>query len=228
MHLASLNVKPVDTDITFRHQAYVALRQAITQMNIYAVKGPVRLDERQLSQDLGVSRTPIREAMTVLEREGLVQTLPRRGVFVVKKTRKEIVEMIVAWAALESMAARLITLHAGDEEIASLRRLFEGFGADPSDHLNEYSDANLKFHQQLIAAGGNGMIAKLTDDLLIHVRAIRQMTIRDEHRAERSIRDHMAIIEALERRDTERAEALCREHTLGLARHVEEHGDFLD
>jgi DNA-binding GntR family transcriptional regulator len=72
------------------------------------------------------------------------------------------------------------------------------------------------------------MIAKLTDDLLIHVRAIRQMTIRDEHRAERSIRDHMAIIEALERRDTERAEALCREHTLGLARHVEEHGDFLD
>lgn len=228
MHLASLNVKPVDTDITFRHQAYVALRHAITQMNIYAVKGPVRLDERQLSQDLGVSRTPIREAMTVLEREGLVQTLPRRGVFVVKKTRKEIVEMIVAWAALESMVARLITLHAADEEVAALRRLFEGFGADPSDHLNEYSDANLKFHQQLIAAGGNGMIAKLTDDLLIHVRAIRQMTIRDEHRAERSIRDHMAIIEALERRDTERAEALCREHTLGLARHVEEHGDFLD
>ena len=228
MHLASLNVKPVDTDITFRHQAYVALRHAITQMNIYAVKGPVRLDERQLSQDLGVSRTPIREAMTVLEREGLVQTLPRRGVFVVKKTRKEIVEMIVAWAALESMAARLITLRATDEEIASLRRLFEGFGADPSDHLNEYSDANLKFHQQLIAAGGNGMIAKLTDDLLIHVRAIRQMTIRDEHRAGRSIRDHMAIIEALERRDTERAEALCREHTLHLARHVEEHCDYLD
>ena len=228
MHLASLNVKPVDTEITFRHQAYVALRHAITQMNIYAVKGPVRLDERQLSQDLGVSRTPIREAMTVLEREGLVQTLPRRGVFVVKKTRKEIVEMIVAWAALEGMAARLITLHAGDEEIASLRRLFEGFGADPSDHLNEYSDANLKFHQQLIAASGNGVIAKLTDDLLIHVRAIRQMTIKDEHRAERSIRDHMAIIEALERRDTQRAEALWREHTLGLARHVEEHGDFLD
>lgn len=228
MHRASLNVKPVDTEITFRHQAYVALKQAITSMNIYEVNGPVRLDERQLSQDLGVSRTPIREAMTVLEREGLVQTLPRRGVFVVKKTKQEIVEMIVAWAALESMAARLITERAGDGDIASLRKLFEGFGSDPTDHLNEYSDANLKFHQQLIAISGNGVIAALTDDLLIHVRAIRQMTIRDEHRAERSIRDHMNIIEALERRDTESAERLCREHTLNLAKYVEEHCDYLD
>ena len=74
-----LAVKPIDTQSSFRTQAYQALKQAITSVNIYAHPHEIRLDERQLSQDLGVSRTPIREAMTLLEQEGFVRTLPRRG-----------------------------------------------------------------------------------------------------------------------------------------------------
>ena len=74
-----LAVKPIDTQSSFRTQAYQALKQAITSVNIYAHTQEIRLDERQLSQDLGVSRTPIREAMTLLEQEGFVRTLPRRG-----------------------------------------------------------------------------------------------------------------------------------------------------
>ena len=74
-----LAVKPIDTQSSFRTQAYHALKQAITAVNIYAHQHEIRLDERQLSQDLGVSRTPIREAMTLLEQEGFVRTLPRRG-----------------------------------------------------------------------------------------------------------------------------------------------------
>ena len=69
----------------------------------------------------GVSRTPVREAMAQLEREGFVRSVPRRGVYVVRKTKREVIEMITAWAALESMAARLITQNAADEEIAALR-----------------------------------------------------------------------------------------------------------
>ncbi len=223
-----LAVKPIDTQSSFRTQAYQALKQAITSVNIYAHPHEIRLDERQLSQDLGVSRTPIREAMTLLEQEGFVRTLPRRGVFVVRKTMKEMLEIIHVWAALESMAARLITLHASDVEIATLRTLFEEFRDErPDGHMDEYSDANLAFHQAIIRLSKSKLIADMTANLLIHVRAIRQVTIRQSDRAARSIVDHMKIIEALERRDTELAERLDRQHTLDLAAHVEKHCDFL-
>jgi DNA-binding GntR family transcriptional regulator len=225
-----LDVKPIDTQSSFRTQAYHALKQAITSVNIYAQPHEMRLDERQLSQDLGVSRTPIREAMTLLEQEGFVKTLPRRGIFVVRKTKREIVEIIQVWAALESLSARLITGHASDEDIAELRHLFDEFQRSdhsPEGHLDEYSDANIKFHQAIIRLGGNQLIAEMTKNLFIHVRAIRQMTIGQDNRARRSIIDHLAIIEALERRDTELAEKLTRQHTLDLAAHVEKHCDFL-
>jgi DNA-binding GntR family transcriptional regulator len=225
-----LDVKPIDTQSSFRTQAYHALKQAITSVNIYAQSHEIRLDERQLSQDLGVSRTPIREAMTLLEQEGFVKTLPRRGIFVVRKTKREIVEMIQVWAALESLAARLVTLRASDEEIAQLRHLFDEFQGvrrSPEGHLDEYSDANIRFHQLIIQLSGNQLIADMTENLFIHVRAIRQMTIGQDNRAARSIVDHLNIIEALERRDTELAERLTRQHTLDLAAHVEKHGNFL-
>lgn len=229
MTTSRLDVKPIDTLSSFRTQAYQALKQAITSFNIYAHPHEIRLDERQLSQDLGVSRTPIREAMTLLEQEGFVRTLPRRGVFVVRKTKQEIVAMIQVWAALESLAARLITLEAADAEIATLRHLFDEFqGTSPEGHLDEYSEANIKFHQAIIRMSDNRVIADMTENLFIHVRAIRQMTIGQNDRAARSIVDHMKIIEALERRDTELAEALTRQHTLDLAAHVERHCDFLE
>jgi DNA-binding GntR family transcriptional regulator len=223
-----LAVKPIDTQSSFRTQAYHALKQAITSINVYAHAGDIRLDERQLSQDLGVSRTPIREAMTLLEQEGFVRTLPRRGVFLVRKTKREILEMIHVWAALESMAARLVTLDASDAEIATLRKLFDEFqDASPDGHMDEYSDANIAFHQAIIRLSKSKLIADMTENLFIHVRAIRQVTIRQENRAARSIVDHMKIIEALERRDTELAERLTRQHTLDLAAHVAKHCDFL-
>src|ERR1700754_1524629 len=132
-----LDVKPLDTMTSFRNQAYAALKEAITNADIYAHEDEIRLDERELSQALGVSRTPIREAMTLLEQEGFIRTLPRRGIFVVRKTKKEIVERIQVWAALESLAARLITLHASDDEIAGLFSLFDEFqenGHSPECH----------------------------------------------------------------------------------------------
>src|SRR6478609_6219237 len=119
----TLDVPRLDTGSSFAKEAYVALKRAICAMDIYDHPDEVRLDERKLSEGLGVSRTPIREAMTLLEQEGFVRTRPRRGIFVVKKTKREIVEMITVMAALESMAARLAALHAADDEIAELRRL---------------------------------------------------------------------------------------------------------
>jgi DNA-binding GntR family transcriptional regulator len=224
-----LAIEPLATVASFRDRAYWALKQAITAMDIYDHPEEVRLDERRLSQELGISRTPIREAMTLLEQEGFVRTRPRRGIFVVKKTKREIVEMITVWAALESMAARLVTKRAADEEIAGLRRLMDAFkeGAE-TEHIEEYSDANIAFHQAIIRMSGCRLIGEMTENLFIHVRAIRKITIHQDNRAARSVVDHLRIIEALERRDTELAEALVRRHTLDLAAHVERHGDFLE
>jgi DNA-binding GntR family transcriptional regulator len=224
-----LAVKPIDTTASFRMQAYHSLKRAILEMDVYDHPGEIRLDERQLSQDLGVSRTPIREAMSLLEQEGFVKTLPRRGVFVVRKSKREIVEMILVWAALETMAARLVCQNATDKEIASLRRLFDDFREGPeADHLQEYSEANIAFHSAIIRLSKCQLIADLTKNLFIHMRAIRKVTISEDNRAQRSIQDHMAIIEALEARDVERAENLVRKHSLDLAAHVEKHCHHLD
>src|SRR5947199_5600863 len=126
-----LAVPRLDTSTSFAKEAYAALKRAITAIDIYDHPDEVRLDERRLSQDLGVSRTPIREAMTLLEQEGFVRTRPRRGIYVVKKTKREIVEIITIMAALESMAARLAALHSTDDEIGELRRLMDAFHDGP-------------------------------------------------------------------------------------------------
>ena len=221
--------EPIALSIGLRKQACEAIKRAITEMDIYGHPLEIRLDERQLSQDLGVSRTPIREALSVLEQEGFVRSVPRRGMIVVRKTKREIVEMITVWAAIESMAARHRRDHGVTEaEIAELHALVDVFQEDPSEHLSEYSDANMAFHKAIIRMGGVDLMTSLTDTLFIHMRAVRAVTMTQDNRAQRSIVDHRAIIAALEQRDADLAERLVREHTLGLAAHVEQHGDFLD
>jgi DNA-binding GntR family transcriptional regulator len=222
-----LKIVPIDTKISLRTLAYEALKKAITEMDIYGQPTEIRIDERQLSQDLGVSRTPVREALTLLEQEGFVRAVPRRGIFVLRKSKREIIDMIVVWAALESMAARLAATRAPDAELRGLRALFDAFAeAGPAEHMSEYSHANIRFHQAIIRLGGCPLIVEMTQNLFIHMRAIRMVSVRQEERAARSMGEHMQIIAALEARDGERAERLVREHTLGLAAHVEKNGAF--
>ncbi len=226
---ARIVVAPLEDTSTFADRAYAALRDVIVSLNVYDHPGDVRLDERQLAQDLGISRTPVREAMAQLEREGFVRSVPRRGIYVVRKTRRQVIEMITAWAALESMAARLITLEARDDEIATLRAMFTTFeNGQLHAKLDEYSEVNIRFHQAIIGMSRNGVLIDLAENLFTHMRMIRRKTIGEDDRAARSIRDHMNIIQALEARDTVRAEDLVRQHALGLAEHVARHADYLD
>ncbi len=222
-----LRVEPLETSVSLRDLAYQAIKRAITQMDIYGHAGEIRLDERQLSEDLGVSRTPIREAMTLLEQEGFVRSVPRRGIFVVRKTKKEVVEMITVWAALESMAARLAAERASDEQIEALHSIFAGFErGNIAERMNEYAEANIRFHQAIVRLGGNQLIIDTLENLFIHMRAIRVAMLRLGGRAERTMPEHAAIVEALAKRDADLASRLVRDHGLGLAAHVEQHGVF--
>jgi DNA-binding GntR family transcriptional regulator len=224
----SLDVKPLDTESTFRSKAYDALRAAIAAMNIYDSTEDIRLDERRLVQELGVSRTPIREALVRLEQDGIVRSIPRRGVFVVRKTRREIVQIITVWAALESLAARLATVSASDDEIGSLHDFFNTFEASElATHVDEYSDANLAFHQRILEISHCDALYETAATLFVHMRAIRHKTISENRRFEISIKEHLRIIDALAARDADTAERLVREHALDLAKHVEKNAHYL-
>jgi DNA-binding GntR family transcriptional regulator len=220
--MAALVLAAIRSDLSISARVYEAIRDAITVTNLYEIDElDLRLDERELAARLGVSRTPIREALVRLEHEALVTNVPRRGYFIARKSKAELLEIIVVWAALESMAARLVAQTASDAAIASLRAIFATFdGERIAANLDEYSDANLRFHQRIIELSGCETLRRTADGILIHVRSIRHRTISENHRFERSMVDHMHIIEALERRDAETAERLVRDHALALAAHV--------
>ncbi len=218
----------IQTGESFKTKVYTALKEAIVKMDIYAGSDPIMLDERDLSERLGVSRTPIREAVAMLEQDGFLRTVQRRGILVVRKTQREIIEMVQAWAALESMAVGLIA-QKPYPDVESLRQIFADFSINhkPAEYLNEYSSANIAFHQAMIRMSGSQVLAEMTENVLLHVRGIRQLMISRRDRAERSLEEHLAIITAIEKGDAEAAMRLSRDHTLGLANLVEEYGTDL-
>jgi DNA-binding GntR family transcriptional regulator len=220
-NVRKLVVESVDERFTLKEHVYDLLKQAIMALNIYDENTELRLDERELALQLNASRTPVREALTRLEQEGLVRIVPRRGVFILRKSVDEILEMIVVWGALESMAARLAAKIATADDIADLRSMLQSFGSNEvNSHLDEYSDANIRFHRRILELSGCELLLRMAESLFIHMRAIRARTMTEDNRANRSIVDHVHIIEAIEGRDPALAERLVREHTLNLHAHV--------
>ncbi|MFK8082377.1 MAG: GntR family transcriptional regulator [Granulosicoccus sp.] len=215
------HLRPVSENFSLKAHTYDLLRTAIMEMDIYGDEVDLRLDERKLAAQLGISRTPIREALAKLEQEGFVDIQPRKGVYVKLKSLEEVLEMVVVWAALESMAARLVTKVATDESIATLRLLGANQGGDSGRaDIAEYSDANIKFHQRILELSGCELLKDTAFGLLQHMHAVRRRTMREGDRVNRSVVDHMAIIEAIENREGDLAAMLVRDHTMKLHDHI--------
>ena len=216
-----MKLQPIATNFTLKDRVYERLRDAIIGMNIYEDDADLRLDERSMAQQLQVSRTPLREALTRLENDGFIQIRPRKGVFVIRKTLEEILEMIVAWAALESMAARMAAEAASDAQIKALRKHAQRHSESSSQaDLSEYSEANITFHQMILDMSGCKLLAEMADGLFVHMHAVRRRALEENDRATRSVVDHLAIIEAIEERDADLAAQLVRKHTMRLHDHV--------
>lgn len=215
------SLNPISVNFTLKDHTFEVLRDAILAMDIYEADADLRLDERQLAGRLGISRTPIREALARLAQDGLVEILPRKGVFVLRKSRDEVLEMVVTWAALESMAARLATERASDDDLKALRKFAMHHSSDAvRAELQEYSDANIRFHQTILELSGCGLLKRTADGLFMHMQAIRRRAMGESDRARRSVADHMEIIEALEARDGDLASRRVREHTMRLHDHI--------
>jgi DNA-binding GntR family transcriptional regulator len=218
----AVSLDPVARNFSLKDHVHDQLRQAILDARIYEEATDLRLDERRLAEQLGISRTPVREALARLAQEGLVEIQPRKGVFILRKTRDEILEMITVWAALESMAARLATERASDGEINSLRLLASGYGADDAlARIDDYSEANITFHQRILELSKCPMLKDIADGLFVHVRAVRSRAMHESDRVTRSVTDHSHIIEAIEARDGDLASMRVRDHTMGLHDHVQ-------
>jgi len=216
-----LNLKPIDTNFSLKEHIYEVLKRGITSMNVYTETAELRLDERRMSEQLGISRTPLREALARLEQEGFVDIQPRRGVFIRRKSLEEVLEMITAWAALESMAARIATARASDEEIASLRDMVAAYNPDAARaNLDEYSEANIRFHQRILELSKCRLLKDIADGLFVHMRMVRNRAMVEGDRVRRSVVHHISIIEAIEARDPDLAERLVREHTMSLHAHM--------
>lgn len=214
-------LSPIAESFTLKDHTFEVLRAAILDMDIYRPDTDLRLDERLMAERLGISRTPVREALARLAQEGLVEIVPRKGVFVLRKTREEILEMVVTWAALESMAARLATEVATDKQLAALRMFAMKHSSDAARaDIEEYSDANIKFHQTILQLSGCSLLKKTADGLFTHMQAVRRRTMGESDRARRSVADHMQILDALIARDADLADRRVREHTMRLHDHI--------
>jgi len=218
---SGVTLKPVGINFTLKDHIYDVLLTAILETNIYDENADLRLDERKMAEQLQISRTPIREALARLEQNGLVEIRPRKGVYICRKNRQEVMEMVVVWAALESMAARLVTSEASDAEIRSLRKLAEKHASiDSNTDIEGYSEANIKFHQRIIELSKCAALRETSDTIFLHMHAVRRRAIGEADRAERSVADHMSIIDALEARDADLAESLVRNHSMRLREHI--------
>jgi len=216
-----LTLTPVGVNFSLKEHIYGVLKEAVTSVNIYDEDAELRLDERQMSEQLGISRTPLREALARLRQEGFIEVVPRKGVYIKRKSLEEILEMITVWAALESMAARLASVRASDDDIASLRKMVVSFDDNEARaHLDEYSEANIEFHQRILELSQCAMLKEIADGLFLHMRSIRARAMVEGDRVTRSIVDHMHIIEAIEARDAGLAGELVRDHTMRLHDHV--------
>ena len=222
-----LDVKKIRIPSSLSERAYEAIKESLLKIDMTQMKDEDRIDESELSESLGISRTPLREAINRLVVEGFLKVVPRKGVYVVKKSKKEIIEILLVRAALEGMAARLATKYVTDVEIEKMKELFSPFGeSNMRGQFIKYSDANIEFHELVLKTSQCGKLIELAGNLFDHIRWIRFRTIVYEDRFTKMQREHLAIIEALEKGDPDLAEKRMRTHIEGLAQYIEEKVHF--
>lgn len=172
-----------------------------------------RLDEVQLAQQFGVSRTPIREAFQRLAQSGMVEQIPRRGVFVRQPGPVELIEMFEVMAELESVCARLAASRISDGALRDLQQANEHCNAAVGAQDTEiYYRANERFHAILYRQSGNGFLEQECHRLHRRLQPFRRVQLRLRGRLSQSMAEHEAIVAALLDGDGARAAEVIRTH----------------
>jgi DNA-binding GntR family transcriptional regulator len=172
-----------------------------------------RLNERVLCEQLGISRTPLREAIKLLATEGLVDLLPNRGAIVSHIDPARLAETLHVMGALEGLAGELACRHASAERIARIRALHHKMliRYERGD-LEGYFQYNQAIHLEIVEASGNAILANAYRQLNANVRRARYMANLSSERWSEAVREHEAILAALEARDVDRLKRLLQDH----------------
>ena len=204
-----------------REEVYLRLKQYVIEVAAAtATESPLR--EADLSRILGVSRTPIREALNRLHQEGLVEVIPRRGVRVRPSSLEEYLCWLEIREVIDGLAARLAAQHIKPGTIAEMRALFVGYTEeslkDPQKCI-AFLQANATFHRMIIEASQNPLLMRLAGRH-DYLGRLHQQATNASGRLSKSIGEHSELIDALESHDGEKAERLARDHTQSLRKAV--------
>lgn len=198
---------PEDSELPQGQGAY---RRLLDDIRSGALGPGARLRETELAERLGISRTPVREAIRQLEADGLVTHLPRQGATIRSLDHAEVVELYEMRAVLEGTAARLAARAASDIELDELEALNAELAAAPAGPQSR--EMNRQFHRSLLDAARNRFLVKSMSALQKTMLILGPTTLADPSRAAVAVREHSAVLEALRARDGARAEAAMRIH----------------
>ena len=197
-------------NLTLWQRAYDHLREEIIAGHL---QPGAELAEVALSEQLGVSRGPIREAIGRLAAEGLVTVRPRRGAIVRSLSKDEFLELYQVREALEIMAVRLAVPRLGTDDFAALQALIDTMSKHAErGEITEFFEANVAFHAYLLEASGNRKLKELYGQLLGQMGRYRMRSLTLRGNLHRSVAEHAAILRAAKRGNTERAAHLMSEH----------------
>jgi DNA-binding GntR family transcriptional regulator len=196
--------------ISLRERVYIHIKDLILEGEF---KAGDRLVERELAERLNISRTPIREALFRLESQGFVKTVPRKGVIVADISEKEIIEVFTILSSLEVLAAKLAAQKL-DEETKSR---FVEYSKKVADCLNNKKDADFsnlhsELNHLLYSSAKNAKLYEILSGLSDYIRAFAKTGYRNPGRPEKSMEEHLRIMEAIINQEIEMAEYLTKIH----------------
>ena len=209
MEKDSLQVN-MDDFLPLRDVVFNTLRKAILTGEL---KPGERLMESHLANRLGVSRTPIREAIRKLELEGLVTMIPRRGAEVAQITEKSMKDVLEVRRALDALCAELACDRISEEEMGKLEEACAGFEkATRTGDTTAIAKADVALHDIIVAATGNRRLVQLVNNLAEQMYRYRFEYIKDESQHERLVEEHRIIYESIRAKDREAAAAAAKMH----------------
>jgi DNA-binding GntR family transcriptional regulator len=208
----------IESDSSLADRVYMALENAIFSGQL-GLGG--RLLENEIAEKLSVSRAPLREALQRLHFEGLAETIPRRGTYVIKPSRQDIVDLLLVREELECLATRLAAELISERELNHLSSGLERIGKMLMRNRNEgYPHHDIDFHQTVIQASGNGKVLQVMTGMYRQLRLVRLMSGARAKRAPVAFREHVAIFEALRSKNPTAAADRMRKHLKASAHSI--------
>lgn len=210
----------MDAYLPLRDVVFMSLREAILKGDL---KPGERLLELQLADKLGVSRTPIREAIRMLEQEGLAVTIPRRGAEVAKMTLKDMEDVLEIREALDELAVKIACVKISEEQFDMLIEKKLAFEASTQTReVKKIAEADVSFHDVIYEATGNPKLVSMLNHLREQVYRYRVEYIKNVKNHPVLIAEHEAIVEAIRERDVEKAALAMQVHVKNQAVAVKE------